>query len=305
MISRFQGPDGKVRLITALRSQQIVQGEEAVAVLLADAAHLIQIEPGAPNSEVIRQGATDNDIQLILNGSVSIRVNGREVARRTVGQHIGEMALIDPTARRSASVVALEQTVLATIPEPVFSSIAQAHPQLWRRLAVELGTRLRERGRHLRWPNERPFLFIGSSVESLPVARELQSSLAYDHVLVTVWTDGVFRASRTAVESLLATVAKSDFALLVLSADDTVISRDEEKAAPRDNCIFELGLFMGVLGCDRNFIVKPRGLDIKLPSDLLGITPLEYALGTPETLAPRIAPLSTAIRKVVNQFGSK
>jgi CRP-like cAMP-binding protein len=102
MISRFQGQDGKPRLVTALRSQQIVQDEEQLAIALADAAQLIQVEPRSPNSEVIKQGATDNDIHLILSGLVSVRINGREVARRSAGQHVGEMALIDPATRRSA-----------------------------------------------------------------------------------------------------------------------------------------------------------------------------------------------------------
>jgi CRP/FNR family transcriptional regulator, cyclic AMP receptor protein len=305
MISRFQGQDGKPRLVTALRSQQIVQDEQPLAIALADAAQLIQVEPASPNSEIIKQGATDNDIHLILSGLVSVRINGREVARRSAGQHVGEMALIDPAARRSASIVVLEQTVFARIAEPVFTAIAQAHPQLWRRLALELAVRLRARGGLLSWPNEKPILFIGSSVESLPVAREVQSGLAHDPLLVTVWTDGVFRASRTAVESLLAAVAKSDFALLVLTPDDTVTSRDIERQVPRDNCIFELGLFMGALGRERTLIVKPRDADIKMPSDLLGITPLEFAPGTPDTLAPRLGPVCNDIRKLVAHLGPK
>jgi hypothetical protein len=38
MISRFQGLEGKPRLVAALRSQQIVQDEEPLAIALADAA---------------------------------------------------------------------------------------------------------------------------------------------------------------------------------------------------------------------------------------------------------------------------
>ena len=154
-------------------------------------------------------------------------------------------------------------------------------------------------------PNDQPLVFIGSSVEALPIARELQAGLAHDRLIVSVWTDGVFRASRGAVESLLDAVGKSDFAVLVLSPDDTVISREVQSVAPRDNCIFELGLFMGALGRERSFIVKPRGVDIKLPSDLLGLTPLEYSDGQLETLTPRIAPLCTAIRNVAKTLGAK
>jgi CRP/FNR family transcriptional regulator, cyclic AMP receptor protein len=274
MISRFQGAEGKKRLVTALRAQQIVQDEEPLAAELAEEVHLLQIEPGTAASEVIKQGGTDNEIYLIISGQVSIRINGRQVATRSSGDHVGEMALIDPAAHRNASVIVIQSTLFGRIPESVFSAIAQKRPQLWRRLALELANRLRQRSALIPTPNDKPFLFIGSSVESLPIAQEIQSGLSHDPLLATVWTDGVFRASRTAIESLLATVAKSDFGLLVITPDDSVTSRDDQKAVPRDNCIFELGLFMGALGRERSLIVKQRGEDIKMPSDLLGITPL-------------------------------
>jgi predicted nucleotide-binding protein len=303
MIARFQSEGGQARLIAALRAQRIICDEEKLAQEIAKVAVLLQLEPNIPTSEFIKQGATDNDIYLILAGKVSVRVNGREVASRVPGFHVGEMALIDPTARRSASVVVVEQTVLAKISEVAFVSLAGQFPQLWRRLALDLAERLRQRGRFVSSPNPQPVLFIGSSVEKLPIAREIQSGFSHDKMVVTVWTDGVFRASKTAVESLLATVRASDFAVLLVSPDDIVVSRDVESPAPRDNVVFELGLFMGLLGRERTFIVKPRGVSIKMPSDLLGFTPLEYAEGAPETLASRIAPVCNDIRKTIQSLG--
>jgi predicted nucleotide-binding protein len=285
--------------------QQSVHNDEDLANEIADLVDLVQIEPGKPESTFIKQGDCDNDIFFILAGKVSVMVNGREKAHRHARQHVGEMAAIDPSARRSADVVALEQTVLAKISEPVFSKLAAKYPDLWRRLALEIAERLRQRGLEVQPPNEKPHIFIGSSVEALPIARELQTGLAHDPFVVPLWTDGVFRASRDSVDSLVAAVKKADFAVLVLTADDTLISREVEHRAPRDNCIFELGLFMGALGRDRTFIVKPRGVDIKLPSDLLGITPLEYAEGTEDTIAARVGPVCTAVRKAVQNLGPK
>jgi CRP/FNR family cyclic AMP-dependent transcriptional regulator len=305
MIMRFQGSDGYPRLIAALRAQQCVQNHEEIAKDLAEVVDLVQIEPGKPESKFITQGASDNAIYLILAGKVSVVVNGREKARRGAGQHVGEMAAIEPSAPRSADVIAIEQAVLAKISEPLFSKLASKYPDLWRHLALEIAQRLRQRGVEVQPPNEKHHIFIGSSVEALPIARELQSGLAYDPFVVPLWTDGVFRASRNSVDSLVAVVKKADFAVLVLTADDTLISREVEHRAPRDNCIFELGLFMGALGRDRTFIVKPRGIDIKLPSDLLGITLLEYAEGTQDTIASRVGPICTAVRKAVQNLGPK
>ena len=62
---------------------------------------------------------------------------------------------------------------------------------------------------------------------------------------------------------------------------------------------------MGALGRDRTFIVKPRGIDIKLPSDLLGITPLEYTEGTEDTIAARVGLVCTDLRKAVLSLGPK
>jgi CRP/FNR family cyclic AMP-dependent transcriptional regulator len=305
MISRFLNQEGRPRLIAALRAQQSVQNDENLAKELADLVDVIQIEPGKPESAFIRQGDSDNEIFLILAGEVSVLVNGREKARRRSGQHVGEMAAIDSSARRSADVVAIEQTVLAKISEPAFSKLASKYPDLWRRLALEIAERLRQRGLEVQPPNEKPHIFIGSSVEALPIARELQAGFAYDPFVVSLWTDGVFRASRDSVDSLVAAVKKADFAVLVLTTDDTLITREVEHRAPRDNCIFELGLFMGALGRDRTFIVKPRGVDIKLPSDLLGITPLEYAEGNQDTISSRVGPICTAVRKAVQNLGPK
>ena len=79
---------------------------------------------------------------------------------------MGEMSVIDPSARRSATVVASEQTIVAWIEERLFAKIASKYPDLWRALALEIADRLRQRGELLRDPNSKPEIFIGSSSES-------------------------------------------------------------------------------------------------------------------------------------------
>ena len=303
--ARFRGKEGRQRLIQALRLQQIVADELALATELSRLARLITFDEATPRNIIISQGKHDTDIYLIVSGRVSVRVNGREVANRKAGQHVGEMALIDPRAHRSATVVATEPSVLAKITEPYFTKLAKKYPQLWRRLAIELAERLRQRSKFHTPPNEKPNIFIGSSVENLPIAQQIQTGLAHDPMLVQVWTDGVFGPAAGTMDNLFRAISSSDFAVLVLAPEDTVISRKKKSYAPRDNCVFELGLFMGALGGDRVFIVKQRGANIKMPTDLLGITPAEYVAGDTATLAARIAPVCTEIRQAIQRLGPK
>jgi CRP/FNR family transcriptional regulator, cyclic AMP receptor protein len=125
-------------------------------------------------------------------------------------------------------------------------------------------------------PNEKPILFIGSSSEQLPAAEAFARRFPADLASVTLWCKGVFGASRFPMEDLEAQVKAADFALLVASGDDEVTSRGSVSSAPRDNVIFEVGFFMGALSRQRTFILKPKGVAIKLPTDLLGITHLRF-----------------------------
>src|SRR5690348_15211884 len=70
---------------------------------------------------------------FVLTGEVTVLVNGRTVASRPAGTHVGEMALVDPLAKRSATVIAAESTVAIMLAEHHFSKIASRHPELWRR----------------------------------------------------------------------------------------------------------------------------------------------------------------------------
>ncbi len=63
-----------------------------------------------------------------------------------------------------------------------------------------------------------------------------------------------------------------DFAVLVLTPDDMVQSRGTSSLTPRDNVLFELGLFMGGIGRDRTFVVHDRSQAMRMPSDLAGVT---------------------------------
>src|SRR4051794_4472052 len=98
-------------------------------------AAVAQLVSFNPQDVLIQQDGDDNDILFILDGRVSVLVNGRQVAERSGGHHVGEMALIDPVGRRSATVVAVTHTTVAKVTAEHFVPIADKHPSVWRRLA--------------------------------------------------------------------------------------------------------------------------------------------------------------------------
>lgn len=144
----------------------------------------------------------------------------------------------------------------------------------------------------------RPSLFIGSSAEGLLVARALQAELDFD-VEATIWSQGVFGLSDGTLESLAAKAPTFDFAVLVLTPDDLLTSREQTRNAPRDNVIFEAGLFMGALGRRRVFMVSCRDDELTLPSDFAGIAMARYNRRSDGNLQAAVGPVATNIRTAI------
>ncbi|NIG52513.1 nucleotide-binding protein [Chitinophaga sp. Cy-1792] len=118
----------------------------------------------------------------------------------------------------------------------------------------------------------KPRIFVGSSVEALDIAYTIQENLEFD-ATVTVWNQGVFNLSNTALDDLISALDNFDFGIFVFKPDDVTYIRSEKKNTIRDNVIFELGLFIGRLGKDKVFYLTPRNSPpFHIPTDLLGIT---------------------------------
>ena len=148
----------------------------------------------------------------------------------------------------------------------------------------------------------RPCVFVGSSSEGLPIAETIQVLLD-STCEVTIWSQGVFGLSQGTLESLVGVLDDFDFAILVLTPDDLISSRETEGRAPRDNVLFELGLFMGALGRTRTFIVYDRKAGLKLPSDLAGVSAATYERHASGNLESALGAASTRIRQQVNKLG--
>ena len=255
---RFEGNDGRRRMIDLLIRSTLVGGDKGLAERFADAGELCGLSIG---DKLIAEGNQDSDLYLILSGKSSgiDASKGVRVNYRGPSDHVGEISAADPSQPRSADVIVVENGHALKVGEPVLHEIALEKPEIWRRMLVEANSRLVQRNALVRPANGQPTVFIICSTEALEIAQFIQLALSYDNMLVTVWTDGVFRASEYPLESLMRPVMESDFAIAVIHSDDVVESRAERSMVPRDNVTFELGLFVGQLGKDRTVLVEPRG----------------------------------------------
>jgi CRP/FNR family cyclic AMP-dependent transcriptional regulator len=198
MKDRFTGESGARILLETLKEQKMIAGNAELAEQIASIGELIDVAVG---SKIIDQGGDDNDLYLIVAGSFDVLVNGRVVNRRIPNDHFGEMAAIQPTQRRSATVQAREDSVVVKLTESQLAALGSQHSQIWLCFAKELARRLEQRNALVTTVSERIRVFIISSAEALEIARTIQNAFDHDPFSVSVWTDGVFRASHCNRES--------------------------------------------------------------------------------------------------------
>jgi len=148
---------------------------------------------------------------------------------------------------------------------------------------------------------ERPKVFIGSSTEGLSVAEAIQ--LGLDPVAeCTLWTQSAFQLGQAVIEGVVDAALTFDFAVLVLSPDDATDKRGKVAPSPRDNILFELGLFTGALGSARTFMVYSQDDELHLPSDLAGVTAATFRHRSDGNLQAAIGPVCTRIKQAMGVF---
>ena len=126
---------------------------------------------------------------------------------------------------------------------------------------------------------DKPRIFLGSSGKQGKLLQALTRGLE-DVAHVEPWTTS-FNPGTTTLERLLELAHEVDFAAFVFAQDDWTTNSPQTssvpgsgQASPRDNIVFEAGLFGAALGMRRTFILHASGS--KLPSDLLGLTCVRY-----------------------------
>ena len=149
---------------------------------------------------------------------------------------------------------------------------------------------------------DKPRIFLGSSGKQEKLLQALTRGLE-DVAHVEPWTTS-FNPGTTTLERLLELAHQVDFAVFVFARDDWTTNSPPAsdpsgsgQASPRDNVVFEAGLFGGALGMRRTFILHASGS--KLPSDLLGLTTVRYE----STTATEIKVVNEKLRKAIENEG--
>jgi hypothetical protein len=146
----------------------------------------------------------------------------------------------------------------------------------------------------------KPRIFLGSSGKQAKLVRALTRGLA-EVAEVEPWT-AVFNPGVSTLDRLVELTHEVDFAAFVFAQDDWTSNPSDTtapgQASPRDNVVFEAGMFGGALGMRRTFILHAKGA--KLPTDLLGMTSVRY----PEALTPSdMREVNQKLRKAIEEEG--
>src|ERR1700716_2567907 len=146
----------------------------------------------------------------------------------------------------------------------------------------------------------KPRIFLGSSGKQAKLLQAITRGLE-DVADVEPWTT-TFNPGRSTLDRLVELSQEVDFAAFVFARDDWITTDTSQsgQASPRDNVVFEAGLFGGALGIRRTFILHAHGS--KLPSDLLGLPPVRY---DPATSPAEVRAINQKLRKAVETEGRR
>lgn len=150
-------------------------------------------------------------------------------------------------------------------------------------------------------------LFIGSSKEGQSIADQVKNQIEKEcgaWLNAESWSDGnVFSLNNSALHSLVIASRKFDYGVLVASKDDILHSRGADHFVPRDNVMFEMGMFLGSLGLTRAFLLVEE--ESKLPTDYNGVTVSYFQRSTPHSLEKAIDQIVKSINGTQSTFNLK
>jgi len=112
---------------------------------IAKASNEVTLPAG---SVIVDQGDAGRDAYVILEGTATVKRNGRKVATLSTGDSVGELALLDHGPRTATVTADSEVTALVLTPREL-QSVLDEVPELSRKLLASLAGRVRELDRQI------------------------------------------------------------------------------------------------------------------------------------------------------------
>jgi len=134
-------------------------------------------------------------------------------------------------------------------------------------------------------------VFLGSSREAEKYVAFARQVLPLSGIEAVPWTEA-FAPNDYTLEALYRVLEETDGGIFFLTPDDKTWYRGDAHDAPRDNLIFEAGLFLAVHGRRRVALIVPsvaqehgEPMQATLPTDLSGLTYSGFTVGVAQDLA--------------------
>jgi NTE family protein len=204
------------RLLADLLAAQLTELPEATRSALAQQLQWLSLGAG---QTLMRQGEPGDAMFWLVNGRLQAFVDsdGEERLVREMGRGavIGEISLFTHEAR-SASVIAVRDSLLVRLDRAVFDALLPQHPALSVLLARQIVERLRSESRALAWsaPSTLALLPTAPGLDAEAFATALSCSLSTFGRVKTVM------ATEQAATQLATWEAECDFLLLVVRDGD-------------------------------------------------------------------------------------
>ncbi|SHN44366.1 TIR domain-containing protein [Cryptosporangium aurantiacum] len=143
-----------------------------------------------------------------------------------------------------------------------------------------------------------------ASLEGDDLARAAQINLD-DDCEVATWRQAPSALSQIIIGHIEDWLRKSDFCLIIMTADDQVRSRGRQMAAMRNNLLLEIGMSIGIVGRERTILLCDRNNPPVLPTDLGGITVVTFAAHSNGNYAAALGAPCSIIRSHLLRLGPR
>ncbi len=126
-------------------------------------------------------------------------------------------------------------------------------------------------------------VFVGSSSEAREHDVVIRKTLEEYGIEAISWSE-IFHPGDFGLDSLIKISNEINGALIIATSDDATWYRGNEYFTPRDNILFEMGLFIKALGRNKTGFILLKNLSgssPKIPTDLAGLNLITYDVSKP------------------------